>query len=56
MLEITPALHLFSHDDVLKAPLTQRKEAAQRSPKSANPTILVMDDQEMVADTAALVM
>jgi len=56
MLEITPAVYLNSHDDVLNGLATQKSEAAQKSAQAVNPTILVVDDQHLIADTTALVL
>jgi CheY-like chemotaxis protein len=56
MLEITPALYLFSQDNVLTGLATQRDEAAQRVAQAAKRTILVVDDQQLIADTTALVL
>ena len=56
MFEITPALYLVLHDDVLNSLPTQRKEAAEKVAEAVKPSILVVDDLHLIADTTALVL
>jgi CheY-like chemotaxis protein len=56
MLGITPELYLFSHEDVLKGIGAQEQESTEISRQLRKPTILVVDDQQLIADTTAMVL
>ncbi|HEY1806286.1 MAG TPA: response regulator [Terracidiphilus sp.] len=56
MLGITSELYLFSHDDVLKSIAAQGRESAETAPQLRKPTILVVDDQQLIADTTTMVL
>jgi CheY-like chemotaxis protein len=56
MLEITSELYLFSHEDVLKGLGAEKPEDSEIFRQLRKPTILVVDDQHMIADTTAMVL
>jgi CheY-like chemotaxis protein len=56
MLGITAELYLFSHDDVLKSIAAEEQESTEISRGLRKPTVLVVDDQQMIADTTTLVL
>lgn len=56
MLGIMSDLYLFSHDDVLKGIGAEEQESAEISRLLRKPTILVVDDQQMLADTTTMVL
>lgn len=55
MLQIGPQIYLFSNKSISKAIATQR-ESRNKSQEETKPTVLVVDDQQMVADTTAEVL
>lgn len=56
MYGVLPELYLFSHEDTLKGLLTQTKDRTETSDRRGRPTILVVDDQKLIADTTAEVL
>jgi CheY-like chemotaxis protein len=56
MLEITSELYLFSHEDVLKSIAAEEQDGAGISRQLRKPTILVVDDQQMIANTTTMVL
>ena len=56
MLAITSELYLFSHEDLLKAIAPEEQKSTETSRQLRKPTILVVDDQQMIADTTTMVL
>jgi CheY-like chemotaxis protein len=56
MLGITSELYLFSHEDVLKSIAAEEQESSEISRQLRKPTILVVDDQKMIANTTMMVL
>lgn len=55
-LGIVSELLLFSHEDVLKRIATEDQDDNQTARQLRKPTILVVDDQRMIADTTTMVL
>lgn len=56
MLDIRPDWYLFSHEEVVKNLANETTEVGKKPDHGKEPTILVVDDQHMIADTTALVL
>jgi CheY-like chemotaxis protein len=56
MLEITPELYLYSHENALKGLDAGAQESVESSVRQRKPTILVVDDQQIIADTTTMVL
>jgi CheY-like chemotaxis protein len=56
MLGINSELYLFSHENVLKGLAAEAEEKAETSRQPRKPTILVVDDQHLIADTTTMVL
>lgn len=56
MIGITSELYLFSHQDVLKGIVPDEQEDAGVSRQLRKLTILVVDDQHLIADTTTMVL
>lgn len=56
MLGITAERYQFSHQDVLKGIATKEQEDNGISRQLRKPTILVVDDQHLIADTTTMVL
>jgi CheY-like chemotaxis protein len=56
MLAICQEFHLFAQDNVRDALLAQQQENTAEARRNAKPTILVVDDQHIIADTTAEVL
>jgi CheY-like chemotaxis protein len=56
MLAITSELYLFLHEDVLKAIAAEEQKSTDPSRRLRKPTILVVDDQQMIANTTTMVL
>jgi CheY-like chemotaxis protein len=56
MLEIRSELYLFSYEDVLKGIAADEQEDTGISERLRKPTILVVDDQHLIADTTTMVL
>jgi CheY-like chemotaxis protein len=56
MLEIRSVLYLFSHEDALKAIRAVEQNTAETSRRLRKPTILVVVDQHLIADTTRMVL
>ena len=56
MLGIASELYLFAKEDALNGLVNPQDDAAGTSNRPTHPTILVVDDQQMIADTTAMVL
>jgi|SRR5579859_3096068 len=56
MLEMTSAFYLSSHEDVLNGWGAEAEDTAGVSRQLRKPTILIVDDQHMIADTTSMVL
>lgn len=56
MLGINQEFYLFSQDDVRNALIAEQLETTESARWAGKPTILVVDDQHMIADTTAEVL
>ena len=56
MLGIMAELYLFAQESVLKGLATRELESTEISRQLRKPTILVVDDQHMIADTTAMIL
>lgn len=56
MLAITSEMYLFSQEDVLKGIAAEENDSAGLSHQLRKPTILVVDDLRMIADTTTMVL
>jgi CheY-like chemotaxis protein len=53
MYEIRPEIYRFADDIVFKALISQQRKEKDKNLEPKKPTILVVDDQQMLADTTA---
>lgn len=56
MLGIISELYLFSHEDALKGGAGEEQQSTEAARQLRKPTILVVDDQRMIADTTTMVL
>lgn len=56
MRGIIPELYLLSNDDVLKGIAAEHQESTNVPRQLRKPSILVVDDQQMIADTTSMIL
>lgn len=56
MLGINPELYLFSDNNLVKGTSAEEQEDSDVSRRQRRPSILVVDDQQVIADTTMLVL